>query len=200
VKRSEIIDLARSLILQGGIDPLWAAAEWDMMFAEAIDILHEAFIDSESDYFIKRDQVLTLTDGKYPLPADFHTMIWLWDDTGHIQAVDLEDQKLNEIAGFGLEDDGLVLFNFPNLPTTLNCDYYRLPKEIPVWDGSIDMSGDTYIPDAPFNTLRGARTIARIMQVIAQSKDGTNTDAVYQHALEVADRFVNKFLSRKESQ
>lgn len=200
MKRSEIIDLARKLILQGDIDPLWPAAEWDMMFSEAVDLLHEGFVESESDYFIKRNHMLTLADGKYQLPADFYTMIWLKDATGQIQAVDLEDQKINLVQGFGLEDDQLVLFNFDTLPATLSCDYYRLPKEIPVWDGSIDMSTDVYIPDAPFNSLRGAKVIARIMQIFAQNKDGTNTDAVYKHARDVADRFVDRLLSRKESQ
>lgn len=199
MKRSEIINLGQGLILQGKIDPLWSAAEWDMIFAEAIDLMHESFVDSESDYFICRDYTLTLTDGKYPLPADFYSMIWLWDDRGQIQAIDNEDRKLHNTQGFGLEDDNLVLFNFDSPPATIQCDYYRLPKEIPVWDGGIDMSGDEYIPDSPFNTLRGARAIARVMQVFAQNKDGTNTDASYQHARDIADRFVDRFLSRKEA-
>lgn len=200
MQRSEIIDLARSLILQGNIDPLWTAAEWDVCFNEAVNMLHEAFVDSDSGYFIKRDFAITLTNGRGTLPADFFSMVFVSDDQGAINALDRDDDHLNSVSGFVLEEDEIVLRNWDVYPATITCDYYRLPKEIPAWDGSVDPSSSIYTPDPVFATARGGRTIARIIQILAQIKDGTNTDAAHGHAQSVADRFVDRFLSRKESQ
>jgi hypothetical protein len=200
MKRSDIIKLAQSLLVQGQIDPLWTSAEWDLYFSEAIDLLHESFVESESDYFIRRGVELTVVNGRCSLPTDFYSVIWLFDKTGHIPALDLDDHKRFERTGFVLEDDEIVLQNFGTFPAKIYLDYYRLPKEIPIWDGSEDLNNDTFVPDPVFATVRGARVIARLIQIQAQSKDGTNTDAIYQHAQLVADRFVDRFLSRKESQ
>lgn len=69
-------------------------------FNEALDMLHEAFVDSESDYFIKRDHELVLTNGRCLLPTDHFSMIYVFDGHGQINPLDRDDDHISKTSGF----------------------------------------------------------------------------------------------------
>lgn len=215
MKRSEIIDLGFALILQGNrdsenplsaADPMWSPTEKDFFFNEAVDFCHEAFVLADTDFFKTRGATIDLVAGtmKYELPADFHSLLHVEDSSGKIRRVDLRSEKERFQIGYVLEDDYLVLVNWSgSAPSTLTIDYHREPKEIPAWNGQPDPADDPdYVPDAPLNTNRGARVLARIIAILARSKpeDGSADSTGFTLAQKAANRFVDRMLSRAEAE
>lgn len=199
MKRSDIIALAKELILQGSGDPLWSYTEWGLLFCEAVDIFHEALIAADLDLFVTRGATLTLSGSSYPLPSDLHAVKWLEDVNGPIRPVDHFSEKEDESVGFTLADENLILVNWlGDFPATLTIDYVRDPKEIATWDGNADPDTTAYDPDFPLNTARGGRSLARCMSVLARIKDGSNDQVAMEQAKAVADRFVDRLLSRRQ--
>lgn len=199
MKRSAIIALAKELILQGSGDPAWGYREWDTLFCEAVDIMHEALTAADLDLFVTRDATISLTGDVFPLPSDLHSVKWVSDADGPVRAVDHYSEKESYGVGYTLQDENLILVNWDGpVPTTLTIDYVREPKEISAWAGSDDPDTDEYEPDFPLNTSRGARTLARVMSVMAKIKDGSNDQAGMDQANTAANRFVDRLLSRRQ--
>ena len=204
--RSEIIDMAKRLIMQGEIDPLWSNTEWSIFFDEAVDIIHEALVDSESGYFEVRDFKIEPDEEtrSYPLPEDFYSMIYCRDSLGKLEHLDKNEERKYETAGYIIVDDSILLRNIgTNILKPIFIDYYRLPKEMPEYEGGSDLGNsasnkeEDFTPDPPLNTLRGARTIARVIQLLAQNKDQTVTEAVMAHISKVVDRFTDRLSNRQ---
>ena len=203
--RSQIIALAQGQILQGGTDPFWSYAEWDHFFNEAVDMLHSAFVAADSDFFQSVDATISHTsNGVYTLPSDFHAMMYCEDSEGEIKPLTQYEIKSMEVSGLRIVENTLRLENWQtDWPATLTIDYIREPKDIPAWDGTDDAlkgSDATYTPDAPLDTNRGARTLARIMVALAKVKDENITREQYQLAEQIANRFVDRFLSRSQAE
>lgn len=202
--RSDIIKMAQKLIMQGDIDPLWSDTEWSMFFDEAVGILHEALVDSETGFFEVRDFMIEPDeDSHYPLPEDFYSMIYCRDKHSRLEHLTNEEEHDYGTTGFIIVDNHIEIRNADLKPVPIFIDYYKYPKEMPIWNGSSDLgnSGDidplTFTPDPPLDTPRGARAIARIMQYIAQAKDGTVSDVVTSHINGVVDRFTYRLYQRQ---
>lgn len=204
--RSDIINLAKKLIMQGDIDPLWSNAEWSLFFDEAVDIIHEALVDSESGYFEVRDFFIEPDeDGLgYTLPDDFYSMIYVRDPEGKLEHLDRNEEHEYKTAGYIIVDNRIYLRNIEKVPyRPLTIDYYRLPKEMPLYEGGSDLGNsvsnnpEDFIPDPPLDTERGAKVLARILQYLAQNKDGTMTEAVSGHIKRIVDRFTDRLYQRQ---
>lgn len=201
--RSDIIKLAKNLIMQGSIDPLWTDAEWSIFFDEAVAILHEALVDSETGFFEEHDfKIEPDENGKYPLPENFYSMIHVRDNLGTLEHLTEEEERDYGTTGYILVNNDLCIRNADGHLGTIYIDYFTFPKEMPMWEGgddsgnSVDPDPSHFIPDPPLDTPRGARAIARIMQYIAQNKDGTMSDAVSSHISGVVDRFTYRLYKR----
>ena len=198
MKRSKIIELAQELLVQGSIDPFWTTAKWDIMFNEAVDMVHEQLIDGDTGFFLTRNaQLVKDENDHYPLPENMHHIRYLEDSTGEIQSAMLEDE--GTMTGYVIVDNHLELVDWRgSLPETLTCHYVRNPKEMTPWNGTEDPDEPEFIPDPPLDTARGARVIARIMQLIAQGEDGTLGPANVAHASGIINRFVDHLEARSE--
>jgi hypothetical protein len=200
---TEIIALAKSLILQGDVDPMWSSTQWHLYFCEAVEILHEAIVAADLDMFVTRDITLTLVGEAYALPDDLYAVKWVTDSDGDpIHPVDHTEEKRDEWSGYTLADESLIIVNYDDPPATLLIDYVRLPKEIDAWTSSTaptsaeDIAAQT--PDWPLSTSRGGRVLARIMQHLAKADDDNSSQIQMSLAKSAADRFVDRLLSRKQ--
>lgn len=206
--RSAIIGRFESLILQGNVDPLWSSTEKDFYFHEAVDLVHSALVEADLDLFVTRGAVIASNgDGSYDLPADCYAVKWVEDSEGVYRPVDHYSEKEIEQIGYSLVDETLILVNVSesDWPATLTIDYIREPKEIPEWDGTPDpetIEDDAdfldYQPDYPMNTARGARCLARVIQILAKTKDDSVSEAESKHVNNVIGRFVDRLISRKQ--
>lgn len=199
MKRSEIINLTQSLIVQGSIDPLWSNAEWSLMFDEAVDLFHEKLIESDLGFFIVRDQEIERIPEimAWQLPADLHHILFAYDKSGEIQSADKEPE--GAMTGYIVVDDKLRLVEWRDSPPDqVKIHYVKWPKELPDWDGGEDPDTEEYNLDYPFNTKRAGRVLARIIQVIAETKDSSLTQNQLSHASSIIDNYVDHLTSRTE--
>ena len=202
--RSDIINLAKKLIMQGDIDPLWSNEEWSMFFDEAVDIVHEALVDSETGFYEVRDYVIEPDEnGKYQLPEDFYSMIFVRDSMGRLEHLSVDVERNYGTTGYIILGDVLEIRNADSRLTPIYIDYYKLPKSMPIYEGgsdegnSVSNNPDDFVPDPPLNTLRGAKVLARILQYLAQNKDGTMTETVAGHINRIVDRFTDRLYQRQ---
>lgn len=202
--RSDIINLAKKLIMQGDIDPLWSNEEWSMFFDEAVDIVHEALVDSETGFYEVRDYVIEPDEnGKYQLPEDFYSMIFVRDSMGRLEHLSVDIERNYGTTGYIILGDVLEIRNADSRLTPIYIDYYKLPKSMPIYEGgsdegnSVSNNPDDFVPDPPLNTLRGAKVLARILQYLAQNKDGTMTESVAGHINKIVDRFTDRLYQRQ---
>ncbi|MBP5468380.1 MAG: hypothetical protein J6Z11_03960 [Candidatus Riflebacteria bacterium] len=202
--RSDIINLAKKLIMQGDIDPLWSNAEWSLFFDEAVDLVHEALVDSETGYFEVRDYMIEPDEeGKFQLPEDFYSMIYARDSLGKLEHLTIDEERNNGTTGYIILGDRLEIRNADSRLTPVYIDYYRLPKTMPLYEGGSDEGNsvsnniEDFIPDPPLDTERGAKVLARILQYLAQNKDGTMTEAVSGHINRIVDRFTDRLYQRQ---
>lgn len=203
--RSDIINLAKKLIMQGDIDPLWSNAEWSLFFDEAVDIIHEALVDSDSGYYQVRDFMIEPDENnEYQLPEDFYSMIHVRDSLGRLEHLTPDEERKYGTTGYIILGDRLLIRNADARLTPIYIDYYRLPKTMPLYEGgsdegnSISNNPEDFIPDPPLNTEKGGRVLARIIQYIAQNKDGTNTEIITAHINKVVDRFTDRLYQRQK--
>ena len=159
--RSDIINLAKKLIMQGDIDPLWSNEEWSMFFDEAVDIVHEALVDSETGFYEVRDYVIEPDEnGKYQLPEDFYSMIFVRDSMGRLEHLSVDVERNYGTTGYIILGDVLEIRNADSRLTPIYIDYYKLPKSMPIYEGgsdegnSVSNNPDDFVPDPPLNTLR----------------------------------------------
>ncbi len=74
---------------------------------------------------------------------------------------------------------------------------------MPLYEGGSDEGNslsnniEDFIPDPPLDTERGAKVLARILQYLAQNKDGTMTEAVSGHINRIVDRFTDRLYQRQ---
>ena len=202
--RSDIINLAKKLIMQGDIDPLWSNEEWSMFFDEAVDLVHEALVDSETGFYEVRDYVIEPDEnGKYQLPEDFYSMIFVRDSMGRLEHLSIDVERNYGTTGYIILGDVLEIRNADSRLTPIYIDYYKLPKSMPIYEGgsdegnSVSNNPDDFVPDPPLNTLRGAKVLARILQYLAQNKDGTMTETVAGHINRIVDRFTDRLYQRQ---
>lgn len=186
-------------MIQGTQDPLWSIAEWDLIFNEAIDILHENLVDADAGYFLRQNVAITKNeDETYSLPSDLYSIVRLGDEAGTIQFGSDTEVYENLMQCFTLQDNKLILHNFASNPETLYLTYYKDHKDIPTWDGTVDPDTPEFTPEPPLDTNRAARTLARIMQVLAQSKDDTNSEESIAHMNNLIERFVDRLHKRQK--
>lgn len=202
--RSDIISLAKKLIMQGDIDPLWSNEEWSMFFDEAVDLVHEALVDSETGFYEVRDYVIEPDEnGKYQLPEDFYSMIYVRDSIGRLEHLSMDEERKHGTTGYIILGDILEIRNADSRLTPIYIDYYKLPKSMPVYEGgsdegnSVSNNPDDFVPGPPLDTLRGAKVLARILQYLAQNKDGTMTETVAGHINKIVDRFTDRLYQRQ---
>lgn len=204
MKRSEIIKMAQKLIMQGNIDPLWTTTEWSIFFDEAVAIVHEALVDMETGYFVVKDyRIEPDENGNYPLPDNFYSMIYARDSHGTLEHLTEEEEHVYGTTGYILVDNFLQIRNYTGSLPPIWIDYYKFPKEMPEWNGSDDISNteftsvEDFTPDPPLHNARGARVLARIIQYIAQGKDGTLNEQVSNQINGVLDRFTYRMYERQ---
>ena len=202
--RSDIIKLAKKLIMQGDIDPLWSDAEWSLFFDEAVDLIHEALVDSETGFYEVRDyKIEPDEEGIYQLPEDFYSMIYVRDSMGRLEHLTIDEEHNYGTTGYIIIGNSLEIRNADSRLTPIYIDYYKLPKSMPLYEGGSDEGNSVsnnpgdFIPDPPLDTDRGAKVIARVLQYLAQNKDGTMTEAVAGHINKVVDRFTDRLYQRQ---
>lgn len=207
--RSEIIKKAQSLRVQAERDDFWTTENWDMFFNEAVDMLQDAFLNADSNYFEKTATITKNSLGVYPLPDDFDSVISVKDTDGLIYRVTKSQEASQAVPGYKLVNDTLELVNWNyggqgSTPASLTLNYKHEPKIIPDWDGMDDPS-DTdaniliYTPDDPMGSKRGGRVLARMIDILASIKDESTTADKVAIAQQMADLFVDKFLARNEA-
>jgi hypothetical protein len=201
--RSEIIQLAQSLKIQADRDDYWTIANWDMFFNEAVDAFHKAIVDADLDYFCARATISKNSSDKYPLPDDHYALMRVSDSGGTIRKISARLASDTTLSGYRLFNDHIELQNFSVYPDTIDIEYKREPKEISTWGGGDDPTTTPEItalttPDAPLNSKKAGRALARTISLISLVKDESATAESASIAQGQADSFIDRFLSRSE--
>jgi hypothetical protein len=170
------------------------------MFCEAVELIHEDLIDSELGYFVVRDHLIDCIDPDkklYQLPEDLHHILFVRDQQGEIQSADKEQE--GTMAGYVVVDDKIQLVSWNGRPSDqLTIHYIKWPKELPDWTGDTDPDTEEYQLDYPLSTPKAGRVLARIIQIVAETKDETATPTTMSHVSSIIDGFVNHLSSRTE--
>lgn len=202
--RSAIIKKAQRKIVTGGstgaaADQFWAYEHWNDYFHTACEMVHGELVDNEQNYFMS-EATLTLSAGVYPLPSDFHVLIWLKDAVADqtIYEVDTLEEEEQDIEGFTIENESIRLTNFSSNPTTLTLKYYHAPKEIGDWLGTDDTDDAAHTPDAPLNSASGARLLSEIIVALAKAKDESMTKEQQDITSAMIDNFVQRLGHRSQ--
>lgn len=193
--RSETIAKAQARIPGGraATDQLWTAAEWGDYWQDAIELVATSIIEADLPFYVVEDYTLTLdpVTQLYPLPADFQAMLWVEDEEDPIYPIDsLQDAKEDEQVGWMIVNNALKIFNFDSLPANLSIAYRKHPTEFTDWTGVAD--DPTVEPEAPLNTPRGARLLAKLIAVMAKAKD----EALTEEDTAVMDSFITAFVDK----
>jgi hypothetical protein len=131
------------------------------------------------------------------LPEDLHHVLFVRDSRGEIQSAAKEEE--GTMTGYILIDETLQLVSWSaQPPSELLIHYVKWPKELPEWTGVEDPDTEEFILDYPLRTLRAGRVLARIIQVIAETKDETTNSLTMNHVSSLINGFVNHLSSRTE--
>ena len=206
--RSAIIKKAQSLRVQADRDDMWSNENWDMFFNEAVDMMQDALLNADSNYFEKTATLTKKSDETYDLPSDLDAVLSVKDSTGMIYRVTKTQETTGFANGYKLVNDTLELVNWDSQgskPATLTMNYKHEPKTIPDWDGSDDPTTPAatallYTPDSPLNSAKAGRALARMIDILASIKDESATAEKAGLAQQMADMFVDKFLARNEAE
>lgn len=191
--RSSIIYKTQDRVPGWDRDPFFSNEFWNDIFHEACDLFWESIVDAKLPFFKKSATITKNSSDLYPLPDDYYALLEVKDSDGNYFKVSSEDAR--ELGKIGLElwNGNIRLKNVSALPATLDIEYRHLPKDMGDWDGDVDSTtGDTYSPDAPMNTPRAARILARVMVVRAKAKDEALTDT--QIALQ--EQLISNYVDR----
>lgn len=193
--RSAIIAKAQARIPGGraATDTLWTFAEWGDYWQDAIELVATSIIEADLPFYVVEDYTLTLdpVTQTYLLPADFQAMLWVEDAEDPIYPIEsMQEAKEEDRAGWMIINSALKIFNFDVLPATLTISYRKHPTEFDDWNGAAD--APTTEPEAPLNTPRGARLLAKIIAVMAKAKD----EALTEEDTAVMDSFITAFVDK----
>ncbi|MFH0960441.1 MAG: hypothetical protein V1897_17255 [Pseudomonadota bacterium] len=181
--RSEIIDKFEAYILQGSVDDLWGNEEKNDLFHNALDLISDEIITAGLPYYKVQDASLSAgADDLYALPDACRSLDFVWDSAGN--AIHPMSSKYRKDGNFFVNQEAFCLVNhkirllgFSTTPAIV-IDYTKFPNYIGDWDGTADnLQADyaadptAYQPEAPLNSERGARLIAKVMAVLARVKD-----------------------------
>jgi hypothetical protein len=143
-------------------------------------IWHE-LMDLKQNYFCKRQAPIShIGNGIYQLPDDFFEPIWVEESNGSaFYPVGIKKEREDLKTGYVINNDTLIVVNWPDNEDTLYLDYRHYPKEMPDWAGGDDPEEEAYEPDYPLNNQRGLRIISNMIPMIAKVKDGSVTEAEF---------------------
>jgi hypothetical protein len=197
--RSAIINKAfTNRIIDGDTDPLYTPDLKNDFFMDACEMVHESIVNAGLRFFVAEATLALDANNRYTLPTDFYSLIALADSNGsRLEECDENDSELKGRQGFQKRNDQIELIGYSAFPATLTLKYYHQPKAFDSWDGTADPV-DTpenivlHSPDAPLNSAGGARTLSKIISVLALAEDEDLTPEKMELALQAAERFVNR--------
>lgn len=182
IRRSDCIKRAQTKFLQASTDPMFSREDWSDFFQSAVMRIWHELMDLKQEFFCRRKEpIIHLGDGIYQLPADFYEPIWVQESGGEaFYPVGIRKEREDLKVGYLINNDKLIIVNWPDLADSLLLDYRHYPKEIPDWSGADDPEEAEYELDYPLNNQRGQRIISNMIPMMAKIKDGSVTDAEFE--------------------
>lgn len=207
--RSDIINKAREKIIQGAEDKFWTHENWNDYFHEACEIVFTEIVESNLSYY-RATATITKDDitGLFPLPKDRfgNNIVYKIErvvyEGEELYFVNKKERIEYYVEGFSLFNDNIRLENL-DVPSgkTIFIEFIKLPKEMGEWDGTCDIdSDDTFVPDPPLDGDSGGRLLARIINVLALTKDGEGSVEQTNIIESIIEKFINKINDRQDTE